>query len=305
VTESKRIHQGKKSAVVGIVANTVLAAIKIVAGVVGRSYALIADGIESVTDIFSSLIVWSGLKIAAKPPDANHPYGHGKAEPLAAVVVAVALFAAAIGIAVQSLREILTPHHAPAPFTLVVLLAVIVTKEILFRYVITVGESINSTVVKVDAWHHRSDAITSLAAFLGISIALLAGEGYESADDWGALVACLVISYNGYRLLKTGISEIMDGAPPTELEDKIRAISRSVDKVVDVEKCRIRKSGLHYFVDLHVTIDGNISVQEGHDIGHSVKTALCRSNLHISDVLIHIEPDTLQETDGNRGIQLA
>lgn len=290
---STQIRKGRKAAITGIVVNALLAVSKIIAGVLGHSYALIADGIESVTDIFSSAIVWSGLKIASKPPDSNHPYGHGKAEPLSAVVVAFALFAAALAIAIESVREILIPHHAPAPFTLIVLVSVIVIKILLFRYVLTVGESIDSAAVKGDAWHHRADVITSTAAFLGISIALIAGPGYESADDWFALVACVVIGWNGMRIFKIGVAEIMDEAPPAELEEQIRRISSDVAKVVDVEKCRIRKSGLEYFVDLHVTVDGSISVREGHEIAHRVKNRLIHSKLHIYDVLVHVEPDTL------------
>ncbi len=254
------------------------------------SYALIADGIESTLDIFSTTVVWGGLKVAARPPDKDHPFGHGKAEPLAALVVAMTLLATAIGLAIQSVREILTPHHAPAPFTLFVLLGVIATKEILFRFNFKIGEDIHSTAVQGDAWHQRSDAITSAAAFVGISIALLAGEGYESSDDWAALLACGVIGWNGWRLLRAAIAEVMDAAPPPELPAKIRAVAKELPEVVDVEKCRVRKSGLTYFVDIHVMVDGEISVTVGHDIAHRVKHRLLTSSLNVSDVTVHIEP---------------
>lgn len=278
---------------IGIVVNTLLALVKGIAGFVGNSYALIADAIESTTDIASSLIVWGGLKISALPPDADHPYGHGKAEPLAATIVALTLIGAAIGIAVQSVREIITPHHAPAPFTLVVLVLVVITKETLFRFVFNVGKSVNSTAVKSDAWHHRSDAITSLAAFVGISVSLIGGTGYESADDWAALFASVIILFNAYRILRPAVNEVMDAAPPATVEIAIRKVARGVHGVIALEKCFIRKMGFSYYVDLHVTVDGKISVRKGHDIARRVREALRQSNPSITEVLIHIEPSDL------------
>lgn len=289
-------YRGLRSTFIGIVTNTLLAAIKGIAGVVGNSYALIADAIESTTDIASSFIVWGGLKISALPPDADHPYGHGKAEPLAAVVVSLTLIAAAIGIVIQSIREILTPHHAPASFTLVVLVLVVVTKEILFRFVFTVGQSVNSTAIKSDAWHHRSDAITSAAAFIGISVALIGGEGYESADDWAALFASSIIFVNAYRILRPALNEVMDAAPPADIEHRVRKAAQQVDGVLSLEKCFVRKVGFSYYVDLHVTVDGDLSVRHGHDIARNVKQAIQAANPNVAEALIHIEPsDLLQE----------
>jgi cation diffusion facilitator family transporter len=285
---ARQAMHGMRATLWSVLINTVLAFVKIISGVIGNSYALIADGIESTLDIFSTTIVWGGLKIAVRPPDRNHPFGHGKAEPLAALVVALALLGTALGLAIQSVREILTPHHAPAAFTLFVLISV--TKEVFFRFIFKVGEDIHSTAVKGDAWHHRSDAITSAAAFVGISIALLAGEGFESADDWAALLACGVIGWNGWRLLRAAIAEVMDTAPPLELESQIRAVTKTLPGVVDVEKLRARKSGLSYLVDIHVIVDGAISVAAGHDIAHRVKDQLVRGSLNISDVSVHIEP---------------
>lgn len=287
------VQKGLRSTLIGILANTLLAAIKAIAGFLGNSYALIADAIESTTDIASSLIVWSGLKISALPPDAHHPYGHGKAEPLAAVVVSLTLIAAAIGIAIQSVREILTPHHAPAAFTLVVLVLVVVTKETLFRFVFNVGQDINSTAVKSDAWHHRSDAITSVAAFVGISISLIGGAGYESADDWAALFASTIILFNAYRILRPAINEVMDSAPSSDVDRSIRHAAQQVEGVIALEKCFIRKMGLSYYVDLHVTVDGELSVHQGHDIARQVKQAIRTSNPNVAGVLVHIEPSDL------------
>jgi len=281
---------GARVALLGLVMNVVLAAVKIVAGVVGHAYVLIADGIESALDVAGSIVIWGGLTVAARPPDRTHPYGHGKAEPIAALVVALCVLAAAIGLAIESVREIMTPHHGPAPFTLGVLVVVIVIKEILFRYVNRIGEDLESTAVQTDAWHHRSDALTSAAAFIGISVALIGGERWQSADDWAALFACAVIAANGIRLARPAFYEIMDTAPGGKIVRSILSVANSVPGVVEVEKCHARKMGLDFYVDLHVGVDGNISVHQGHEIAHRVKSAIQQSDSRIADVLVHIEP---------------
>ena len=285
-----QLNAGARLALIGVAANFVLAVIKIVAGLLGHCYVLIADGIESTLDIFSSLIIWFGLKVASEPPDEEHPYGHGKAEPVAAIVVALTVIAAAIGLALQSVREIVTPHHAPAAFTLIVLVLVVGVKEALFRKVVHAGENLGSTAVKTDAWHHRADAITSIAAFIGISIALIGGKGWEPADDWAALFACGLIGWNGWRLLLPSIREIMDSAPPKEVEQGMRATANGVAGVENVEKCRIRKMGLEFYVDIHVGVDADMTVREGHRIAHQVKDAMRGANPSIADVLVHVEP---------------
>ena len=287
---SQKLESGARLALAGIVANAVLAAIKIAAGIIGNCYALIADGIESSLDIFSSLVIWFGLKVAAEPPDAEHPYGHGKAESLASIAVAVVVMGAAVGLAVQSVREILTPHHAPAPFTLVVLVLVVVVKEMLFRKVLAVGKSFGSTAVQTDAWHHRADSITSAAAFVGIVIALIGGKGWEPADDWAALLACGVIGFNGWNLLLPALREAMDTAPSGELEENVRRIASGVSGVLALDQCRIRKMGLEFYVDLHVAVNAAITVREGHAIAHAVKDTIRESLPEIADVLVHIEP---------------
>lgn len=281
---------GARIALFGLAINVVLASVKILAGVFGHAYVLIADGIESALDVGGSIVIWGGLTVAARPPDATHPYGHGKAEPIAAVVVAVGVVAAALGLAIQSVREIFLPHHAPAPYTLVVLIIAVIVKETLYRYVIRLGRNIESTAVQADAWHHRSDAITSIAAFIGISVALIGGERWQSADDWAALFACAVIGANGYRILSPALHEIMDTAPRGPIVDLVRSTAATVPGVMEVEKCLIRKMGLDYYVDLHVGVNGNISVHDGHAIAHQVKSAIQQSDSRIADVLVHIEP---------------
>jgi len=277
-------------ALLGIVINVALSVVKLLAGYFGHSYALIADGIESTLDIAGSFIIWGGLKVASMPADADHPYGHGKAEPMAAIIVACGVLAAAFGLAAQSIHEVFAPHHTPAVFTLVVLIVVVITKEILYRVVMAQGERMQSTAIKTDAIHHRSDAITSIAAFIGISIVLIGGKKWEAADNWAALFACVLIAWNGVQLLKPAISEIMDTAPPKDFEIHVRSAAQSVEGVGNVQQCRIRKMGLEFYVDLHVWVDGGMSVLEGHNIAHAVKDAIRQSNPAIADVLVHIEP---------------
>jgi cation diffusion facilitator family transporter len=287
---ASNMQTGARVALAGMIVNVLLAAAKITAGLLGNSYVLIADGIESALDIGGSAVIWGGLKFASRPPDETHPYGHGKAEPMAAGIVAVGVIIAAIGLAIQSVREIFVPHHAPAPFTLIVLIVVIVVKEFLYRSVIRLGKNVESTAVQTDAWHHRADAMTSIAAFVGISISLIGGERWNSADAWAALFACAVIAANGYRLLFPALHEMLDTAPRGEIVATIQQAASSVPGVLEVEKCLVRKMGLSFYVDLHVRVDGGISVRDGHHIAHQVKDAIKGSDSRIADVLVHVEP---------------
>ena len=274
----------------GLLVNALFVVIKLVAGIVGHANALVADGVESSADIFSSLIVWMGLSIAARPADEDHPYGHGKAEPLAAVVVSLMLLGAAVGISILAIREIRTPHHLPAPFTLFVAAGVIIIKELLYRRVARVGRDVGSTAVTADAWHHRADAISSLAAFVGISIALLGGRGWEAADDWAALVAALIVAVNGVRTLRPAISGLMDEAPDRTVRERVLEAACAVDGVLNVENLKVRRSGLGFYVDLHVQADPGISLEDAHEIAATVKYAIVEAIPSVAGVLVHMEP---------------
>ncbi|ATC64078.1 cation-efflux pump [Nibricoccus aquaticus] len=274
----------------GIALNATLAAVKIAGGVIGNTYALIADGVESLVDIFSSALVWAGLRVAVRPPDDNHPYGHGKAESLAGLAVALFMLFAAGWIGWHSVHEIRTPHHAPHWGTLPLLAGIIGVKYAFSRKLVEVGREAGSTSLGIEAWHHLADALTSAAAFIGIAIAVWGGAGYESADDWAALAACLVIAINGVTLARRALDDVMDVAVPREFETQIRATAAAVPGVRGLEKCRIRKSGLQHIVDIHVEVDGRLSVHEGHRIAGAVKHALLASPHRVSDVLVHIEP---------------
>lgn len=284
------LARSRRTTLIGIVVSLVLALIKGAAGVFGNSYALIADAIESASDVFTSTAVLIGLSIAARPADSNHPYGHGKAEPLAALVVCLALLGAAAVIAINSVHEMVRPHHAPAPFTLIVLVLVIVVKETLFRTILRVGDDLNSVVVKTDAWHHRSDALTSAAAFIGISIALLGGPGFEPADDWAALLASMIIVVNAAMLGKSAIEELTDATPGDATESRLRDVALQVPGVIDLHHSRVRKLGFDYFVDLDVIVAGDIPVRDGHRIAHAVHDRIRHELPMVRRVLVHIEP---------------
>ncbi len=291
-----RLKRSLRATFTGLVVNTVLASSKLAAGLLGHSQALIADAVESLADICSSMIVWRGLVVADEPPDEDHPYGHGKAEPIAAAVVSGMLLVAATWIVIQSLREIAAREQVgPAPFTLIVLFAVIAIKETLFRFVLRESNSVESSAVRTDAWHHRSDAITSLAAAIGIGIALIGGKGYEAADDWAAIAAAVVIAFNGWRLLRPALNELMDRSPNREVIDRIRVIGAATPGVRGVEKCFVRKMGYQYFVDMHVEVDPEMTVRRSHEIAHEVKNQVRAEIPRVRDVLVHIEPGGQKE----------
>ncbi len=270
--------------------NIALAIIKFLAGIFGNSYALIADGIESVVDVFASLLVLFGLKYSARPADENHPYGHGKAEPLVTFLVVVFLIISAGTIAWQAYQHIIIPHELPKPFTLIVLAGIIIWKELSFHIVMQRSKKLNSTALRAEAWHHRSDAITSVAAFIGITIAIFGGKGFEVADDYAALFAVIFILYNCYKIFRPALSEVMDENNYEELTLQIRQVSLTVTGVKGTEKCYIRKAGMEYHVDLHALVSGELTVTEGHNISHRLKDKLCEVIPELGNVLIHIEP---------------
>lgn len=271
--------------------NVFLAIIKWIAGYFGNSYALIADAIESTSDIFASLLVLVGIKYASRPADENHPYGHGKAEPLITFLIVGFLITSATVITYQSIQNIRTPHESPKAYTLVILGIIIVIKEAFYRFVKKKSRETHSSVLKADAWHHRIDAITSLAAFIGIAIALYGGEAYATADDWAALLAAGIILYNSYLIFRPALGEIMDEHLYDDMVEDIRKISQTVNGVIDTEKCHIRKTGLQYYVDLHVIVSSAITVKSGHEIAHRVKDELKKELPQLANILIHIEPD--------------
>jgi cation diffusion facilitator family transporter len=275
---------------VGLVVSAVLAVIKGVGGVMGNSYALIADAIESSADIFTSGMMWLGLRWSQRPPDKDHPYGHGKGEALITMGIALVLVAAAMLIGTKSIQNIITPHKVPAPYTLIILVVVITTKELLYRFVLKTGRELGSGAVEADAIHHRSDAITSIAAFIGISIGLIGGPGYEVADDYAAMFASIIIVINAVKIARPAIGELLDEELDPNLNSEVAALAACVEKVAHVQRCRIRKMGPFKIADLHIWVDKNLTVEEGHRISHQVKDLIQDKHPLFSDVMIHIEP---------------
>jgi cation diffusion facilitator family transporter len=288
--ETGAYERGMRSTLIGLFVNLGLATGKLVTGLVGTSYALLADAIESLGDSVGSIVVWRGLKIASRPPDHNHPYGHGKAEPLAAALVSMLLLAAGVGIAFQAAREIAAPHRAPHPFTLVVVLGVAGIKELLFRFTHRVGSETGSQAVRTDAWHHRSDAITSLAAAVGITIALVGGPGWEVADAWAALFASAIIIVTGWRMLKPAVEELMDQSPASDLVGAVQRVAESRPKVHRIEKLLMRKMGIYFVADMHLEVHPEMSVRESHALAHDVKEDVQRRFPQIVEMTIHVEP---------------
>ena len=289
------VTRGIRAAQVGVVINALLAAIKLAAGIIGHAYALVADAVESLADIFASLIVWGGLHISSQPPDEDHPFGHGKAEALAAAAVAMLLIGAAIMIALHSIQEIRTPHRTPAPWTLIVLVVAMVIKWILSRRVKAVGESTGSVAVEADAAHHLSDAVTSAAAFIGITVAVVGsryagGNGWEQADDWAALLASLVIAYNGFAMLRGTVDDLMDRVPGKDVIAAIERAAHSVSEVMATEKLTARRSGTTYWVTLHVQAAPSLSLHEAHIVSGKVKFAIRAAVPKVEWVLVHMEP---------------
>ncbi|NCP67527.1 cation transporter [bacterium] len=285
-------HQiiARKTILLSLVSNFFLAIIKFTAGILGNSYALIADAIESTVDVFSSILMLVGLEFAAKPADKNHPYGHGKIEPLLAFVVVLFLVFSAGIIAYGSIQNILHPGPGPKAWTLWILAAIIFWKEGCFQWLKRKSITTHSTVLLAEAWHHRSDAITSLLAFIGIVAALVLGEGYEMMDDYAALLASGIIVYNSFKLLRPALGEIMDEHLYEDMIDDIRSAALKVKGVVDTEKCFIRKAGMKYQVDLHLIVDGDITVRAGHDIAHNLQDYLHEQMPELGSVIIHVEP---------------
>jgi cation diffusion facilitator family transporter len=279
-----------KTAVFSILSNLLLAIIKFISGIIGHSYALIADAIESTSDVLSSTIVLLGLKYSSKPPDANHPYGHGRIEPLITFLVVIFLTVSATVISYQSILNIITPDKVPNAWTLIVLGVIIAWKEISFRFVSKRSKMTNSSALKADAWHHRSDALTSITAFIGILISVVFGDGFQTADDWAALVAGVIIIYNAYKIFRPALGELMDEHLHDDLVHTIRYLSNNVEGIVTTEKCFVRKTGMYYQVDLHAIVDANISVREGHSISHRLKEKIQKELPSINSIHIHIEP---------------
>jgi cation diffusion facilitator family transporter len=287
---NQSVERGIRAAQIAMLVNAILAITKLTAGILGHTYVLVADAVESTADIFASSVVWGSLRISTRDPDEDYPFGYGKAEPLAAAIVSLMILVAAIGIAIPAIREIQSPSQSPAPWTLIVLVLVVAVKFVMSRRVHAVGAEIGSIAIKSDAWHHMSDAVTSAAAFIGITIAVVGGKGWESADDWAALFASAIIAYNGLNMLRPSLHDLMDRAPGPDILEPVQRAARGVEGVRDTEKLAVRKSGLSYRVTIHVQADPFLRLDEAHVLSGKVKGAIKAAVPRVQHVLIHMEP---------------
>ena len=286
----ERAQKGARLIVRGMMLNAVLAVIKVVGGAFGHAYALVADGVESLCDIAVSVLIWAGFQWAARPPDEDHPYGHGKAEAVSGLLTALVILGASVGIGWHAVKEVRDPSRLPDWWTLPILAGVVAAKVLFSRRLERVGRDTSSTALGAEAWHHLSDAITSAAAFIGIAVAVAGGARFAAADGWAAMVACVVIAVNGLKIFRRALNEVMDIAVPADMENDVRGLASRVPGVLSLHRCRVRKSGLSYLVDIQVRVDGDKSVREGHGIAHAVKDSLLASGLRVSDVTVHVEP---------------
>jgi cation diffusion facilitator family transporter len=284
------LRTGRGSALGAIALNGLIGVLKLAAGLLGHSYALLADAAESFTDVFSSSISLFGLTVAATPADRTHPFGHSRAETLASAAVSLAL--AAIGglifwHAALSLSE---PRLAPDPRTLLVLVPVILAKEWMFHRLRARGKATGSVAIVTEAWHQRSDVVTSIAALAGILIAWIGGPRWSHADSWAAMVASVWLVGVGLWLLNPTLHELMEGSVDPSLTAFVRQTGLDCPGIRGIDKVWVRKLGMRLIVDLHIEVDPDISVQEGHRLAHDVKSKIQAELPQVLDVMVHVEP---------------
>jgi cation diffusion facilitator family transporter len=286
----RSLRSGQGSALKAIIVNGSLGAAKLLAGILGNSYALIADACESFADVMSSCVTFLALRKALQPADSDHPAGHGRAETLASAVTALVLIAVGAMILWKSTGSLALPRTAPSPLTLLVLVPVILTKEWLFRTMRERGKTTGSLAVLAEAWHQRSDVVTSVAALLGIITAWVGGPAYSHADSWAAMAASVWLIGTGLWLLGPALHELMEGSVDPALLEFIEETSNNCPGIKGVDKVWVRKLGMRLMVDLHIEVDPDITVQEGHRLSHEVKDKLQHELPQVRDVMVHVEP---------------
>jgi len=279
-----------RAALLGLGVNVALGAVKLVGGLLGNSFALLADAVNSLGDVLTSLIVLFALRVAQAPPDAEHPYGHTRAEAIAGANVSLLLIVSALLIGWEAFRRFSIPHDLPPSWTLWIAGINVVIKEGLYRYQSQVGRQTGSSAIAAGAWDHRSDALCSLAVLLGLSTVRVGGPAWIGADDVAALVVATLITWSGIVLFRRSSSELMDLQADPEWVEDIRQTAQAIPGVCRVEKLWVRKSGLEYFVDIHIEVDAQWTVAAGHRTGHQVKDRLVAQYPNVRDVLVHLEP---------------
>jgi cation diffusion facilitator family transporter len=289
-TRPSAYQDATRAAILGLVVNLALGLIKLVGGLAAGSFALLADAVNSLGDVFSSVVVLVALRVAQAPPDAEHPYGHSRAEAIAGSNVALLVILSALYVGYEAIRRLTVTHELPPAWTLWVAGANAVIKEALYRYKMTVGRRTGSSAVIANAWDHRSDAMCSLAVFVGLAIVRVGGPRWIWADEAAAFVVVAMILWTGAALFRKSASELMDVQADDELVKQIRQTAAAVPGVAGIEKLWVRKSGLEFLADMHIEVDPQMSVADGHAIGHDVKDRLLERFPLLRDVLVHLEP---------------
>jgi len=273
-----------------ITINTLLTIIKILFGIVGQSQALIADGLHSLSDLLVGAITLVAAKYSTQPPDLEHPYGHGRIETLATIAGGGLLLLMAGGLLIDAQRRLFEPELLlqPTAISLAAVILSIVIKEAIYHYTIYVANRVRSPMLRANAWHHRSDAISSLIVFFGVAGTMM---GFLWLDAVATIGISFMIGYVGFSLILPGINELVDRGLEKEQLIEIKKIVKSVTGVRALHQLRTRKMGVNVLVDVHILVDPRLSVSEGHQIGEAVRTRLMAQKEEIADVLVHIDPE--------------
>ncbi len=285
-----RQHNIQNVTLFSLLSNIVLTIITWIAGVLGNSNAIIANAIESTNDIIASSVVFFGLKYSQKPANEDYPYGRGRIEPIITFIVVLIMILSAVFIVLGAIHNMNTPHALPKKWTLIFVTAFLVWKECCYRLVYKKSKQLNSSALLAEAWHHRSDALTSIATLAGISLALFLGAEYAYLDDVAAIVASIFIVYNAFKIFRPAWGEIMDKNSHEKFKLMIYEDAQLIPDIIQIEKCHVRKVGIYYYIDMHLEVDGKMPVRRGHAISHEFKDLLMDKHHEIGDVLIHIEP---------------
>ncbi|ODS50600.1 MAG: cation diffusion facilitator family transporter [Halanaerobium sp. 4-GBenrich] len=286
--ENIRYQQGKKISIISILSNVLLAVLKISIGFFANSKALIADGFHSVSDMASTIIVMASMKFSETPADKNHPYGHEKAEALGTNILAVILVLTAFFLGRDAVLTIVSGNIAePGSWALFAAFVSIIVKEILYRFTIKIGEEINSRGLIADAHHHRSDALSSIAALIGIGGAKL---GFRFLDPLAGLVVALLILKVGYEIMRDTSYELMDGRPDKEKINEIRDLAAEIEGVIEIHDIKLRSYGPNYIVDLKIVVEDQLSVADGHNIACLVEKKIIKNSDDVKDVMVHVDP---------------
>lgn len=285
------IRTGYKVTIVGVFWNIILVVIKLYAGFIGRSQALIADGVHSLSDLFSDLIVMFGLKWGRKEEDSDHPFGHGRIETLSGMIIGIILLLVGVGIVYDSIKRLYAHEHSvPSLFAIGVAFISIVIKEALYWYTLKVGKKIKSAAIVANAWHHRSDAFSSIAVLFGVTGAFIHPD-WVLADVLAALFVTFFIVKVGWQMIWQGVKEIIDTAPSKDVVIKINKTAAKIEGVRQVHDTRARFHGGQILVEMHIVVDPNITVFEGHEISAAVKYAVLDEIDDVQRVIIHIDPE--------------